>query len=68
MTSVLALSTSQCPQSLNYRGLQLLNDNCNFTKVDCLSKYDIPVVNVNGMNNKIPKVVEDLIQSMYVLR
>ena len=66
MTSVLALSTSQCPQSLNYRGLQLLNDNCNFTKVDCLSKYDIPVVNVNGMNNKIPKVVEDLIQSMYV--
>jgi hypothetical protein len=55
MTSVLALSTSQCPQSLNYRGLQLLNDNCNFTKVDCLSKYDIPVVNVNGMNNKIPK-------------
>ena len=63
--SILALSTSQCPSSLNHRGLQLLDFNCNFTKVDCLSNYDIPVVNVNGMDDKVPKVVNDLIQSMH---
>jgi len=65
MTSVLALSTSQCPSSLNHRGLKLLDANCNFTKVDCLSNYDIPVVNVNGMGDTVPKVVDDLLQSMY---
>jgi len=65
MTSVLALSTSQCPQSLNYRGLQLLSATCHFDKVDCLSNYDIPVVNVNGIGDRIPKVVDDLMQSMY---
>jgi NAD(P)H-dependent FMN reductase len=66
MTSVLALSTSQCPSSLNHRGLKLLNVHCNFTKVDCLSNYDIPVVNVNGMNDEIPLVVSDFIKSMYL--
>ena len=42
-----------------------MDHHCHFDKVDCLSNYDIPVVNVNGMGDKVPKVVDDLMQSMY---
>lgn len=61
--SILALSTSQAPNSLNYRGLQLLS--CKFDKIDSLSNYDIPVVNVNGMDEDIPKPVQDIFDVMY---
>jgi len=60
--SVLALSTSQCPNSINYRGLQLLQ--CDFDRIDCLAHYDIPVVNVNGMDADIPQSVRDVFSMM----
>lgn len=63
--SVFALSTSASVNSLNYRGLQLLNHYCNFDKIDCISNYDIPVVNVNGIDNSIPKDFQKLANSMY---
>tara|TARA_B110000977_G_C11011519_1_gene467870 strand:- start:122 stop:709 length:588 start_codon:yes stop_codon:yes gene_type:complete len=61
--SILALSTSQAPNSINYRGLQLLN--CGFDKIDCLANYDIPVVNVNGMDAIVPESVTSLLNNMY---
>tara|TARA_R110000764_G_scaffold67784_3_gene140809 strand:- start:744 stop:1331 length:588 start_codon:yes stop_codon:yes gene_type:complete len=61
--SVLALSTSQAPNSINYRGLQLLD--CDFTTIDCLANYDIPVVNVNGMSAVIPQAVLNVVAMMY---
>jgi len=64
MTSVLAISTSASLNSLNHRGLQMLDHFCKFDKVDCLSNYDIPVVNVNGIDDEVPKVVVDLLDSM----
>jgi NAD(P)H-dependent FMN reductase len=63
--SVLALSTSAVPDSLNYRGLLLLDKHCGFDKVDCLSNYDIPVVNVNGIEEQIPKSVTAALNEMY---
>lgn len=63
--SVFALSTSASVNSLNYRGLQLLNHYCDFDNLDCLSNYDIPVVNVNGMDNNVPEDFQNLANSMY---
>ena len=60
---ILALSTSQAPNSINHRGLQLLD--CKFDRVDCLANYDIPVVNVNGMDADIPKPVQDVFDMMH---
>lgn len=60
---ILALSTSQAPNSINYRGLQLLS--CEFDRIDCLSDYDIPVVNVNGMDADIPKDVTAVFDMMH---
>lgn len=60
---ILALSTSQAPNSLNYRGLQLLN--CKFDRIDCLANYDIPVVNVNGMDCPIPSAVQEVFDMMH---
>ena len=60
---ILALSTSQAPNSLNYRGLKLLS--CEFDRIDCLADYDIPVVNVNGMDADIPKDVAALFLMMH---
>ena len=59
---ILALSTSQAPNSLNYRGLKLLS--CKFDKIDCLSEYNMPVVNVNGMDADIPKEVSKVFDMM----
>jgi NAD(P)H-dependent FMN reductase len=59
---ILALSTSQAPTSLNHRGLKLLS--CKFDRIDCLSKYNIPVVNVNGMDADIPKDVTAVFDMM----
>ena len=60
---ILALSTSQAPNSINYRGLQLLS--CEFDRIDCLADYDIPVVNVNGMDADIPEDVTAVFDIMY---
>ncbi len=60
---ILALSTSQAPNSINYRGLQLLS--CDFDRIDCLADYDIPVVNVNGMDADIPEDVTALFDMMH---
>lgn len=65
MTSVYALSTSACSRSINYRGLKLLNKHANFTKVDCLSNWNLPVVNVNGIDDPVPQVLLDLINEMW---
>ena len=60
---ILALSTSQAPNSLNYRGLKLLS--CDFDRIDCLADYDIPVVNVNGMDADIPQDVTAVFDMMH---
>ena len=59
---ILALSTSQAPNSINYRGLQLLS--CEFDRIDSLADYDIPVVNVNGMDAAIPEDVTAVFDMM----
>lgn len=61
--TTLALSTSQSPNSINYRGLQLLS--CDFDRIDCLADYDIPVVNVNGMDADIPEDVTAVFDMMH---
>lgn len=63
--SVLALSTSACNNSLNFRGLKILQDLCNIDKVSGLHQYALPVVNVNGMNEDIPDQVKQVIDDMY---
>ncbi|MBG11249.1 MAG: hypothetical protein CMD92_08840 [Gammaproteobacteria bacterium] len=63
--SVLALSTSACPDSINYRGLLLLNNICNFDRVARLSDWNLPVVNVNGMEDPVPQSLLDLIDEMW---
>jgi NAD(P)H-dependent FMN reductase len=63
--SVLALSTSASKSSLNYRGLQLLDYYCKFDTIDCVSNYDIPVVNANGMDEEVPDEMKRLSQGMY---
>lgn len=60
---ILALSTSQAPNSINYRGLTLLTSE--FDRVDCLANYDIPVVNVNGMDAVIPDGVVAVFNMMH---
>lgn len=60
---ILALSTSQAPNSINYRGLQLLS--CEFDRIDSLADYDIPVVNVNGMDADIPEDVTAVFDMMH---
>tara|TARA_B110000858_G_C17800253_1_gene474855 strand:- start:474 stop:1058 length:585 start_codon:yes stop_codon:yes gene_type:complete len=60
---ILALSTSQAPNSINYRGLQLLS--CEFDRIDSLADYDIPVVNVNGMDADIPEDVAAVFDMMH---
>lgn len=59
---ILALSTSHAPNSLNHRGLTLLD--CKFDKIDCLSEYNMPVVNVNGMDSVIPDEVSKVFDMM----
>ena len=56
--SLLSLSTSHAPNSLNYRGLLVLNELTNMGTIDGLHNYDIPVVNVNGMDEKLPPDVK----------
>ena len=60
---ILALSTSQAPNSINYRGLQLLS--CEFDRIDSLADYDIPVVNANGMDADIPEDVTAVFDMMH---
>ena len=59
---ILALSTSQAHNSINHRGLTLLD--CKFDRIDCLSNYNIPVVNVNGMDAVIPSEVKRVFDMM----
>ena len=61
--TTLALSTSHAFNSLNYRGLKLLN--CKFDKIDCLKNWNLPIVNVNGMDADIPNSVNELFVMMY---
>lgn len=61
--TTLALSTSHASNSLNYRGLKLLN--CEFDKIDSLENWNLPIVNVNGMDADIPHSVNKLFEMMY---
>lgn len=63
--SLLSLSTSSAPNSLNYRGLLVLNELVDLGTIDGLHNYDIPVINVNGMNETLPPGVKQLIDYMY---
>jgi len=63
--SLLSLSTSSAPNSLNYRGLLVLNELVDLGSVDGLHNYNLPVINVNGMNAKLPSEVERLINYMH---
>lgn len=63
--SLLSLSTSSAPNSLNYRGLLLLNELVDLGTIDGLHDYNIPVINVNGMNAVLPSEVQRLIDHMY---
>jgi NAD(P)H-dependent FMN reductase len=63
--SLLSLSTSHAPNSLNYRGLLVLNELTNMGTIDGLHNYDIPVVNVNGMDEKLPPDVKRLLDRMF---
>jgi NAD(P)H-dependent FMN reductase len=63
--SLLSLSTSAAPNSLNYRGLLVLNELIDMGFIDGLHNYKLPVINVNGMNEKIPKEVLRVIDHMH---
>jgi NAD(P)H-dependent FMN reductase len=65
MMSLLSLSTSSAPNSLNYRGLLLLNELVDLGVIDGLHNYNLPVVNVNGMDETIPSEVQKIIDYMY---
>jgi NAD(P)H-dependent FMN reductase len=63
--SLLSLSTSSAPNSLNYRGLLVLNEIVNLGTVDGLHNYNLPVINVNGINEQIPHEAKRIIDYMY---
>ena len=54
MIKTIALSGSASPDSMNYRGLELLNKNCPFD-IDSLANYDIPVINTNASDGIVPQ-------------
>lgn len=64
MTKTIALSGSASPDSINYRGLQLLSKHCAFD-VDSLANYDIPVINSNASDGVVPQEVDKLITKLY---
>lgn len=63
--SLLSLSTSSAPNSLNYRGLLVLNELVDLGTINGLHNYDIPVINVNGMNKTLPYDVKRIIDYMH---
>ena len=63
--SLLSLSTSAAPNSVNYRGLLVLNELIDMGTIDGLHKYNIPVINVNGMEEVLPPEVDRLIKNMH---
>jgi len=63
--SLLSLSTSACPDSLNHRGLLVLNECVDLGIIDCLCNYNLPVVNVNGMDSDVPPEVKRLLDHMF---
>ena len=64
MTKTIALSGSASPDSINYRGLQLLSKHCVFD-MDSLANYDIPVINSNASDGVVPQEVDKLITKLY---
>lgn len=64
MTKTIALSGSASPNSMNYRGLELLSKHCPFD-IDSLANYDIPVINTNASDGVVPQEVDRLITKLY---
>lgn len=65
MMSLLSLSTSASPNALNYRGLLVLNELVDLGTIDGLHNYNLPVINVNGIDEPIPVQVKQLIDYMH---
>ena len=49
-----ALGCSASPNSINYKGLTLLDHWCKFDKLDSLSNYNIPVINTSAPDGITP--------------
>lgn len=64
MKKTIALSGSAAPDSINYKGLTLLEKYCTFD-LDSLANYDIPVINTNSANGIVPKEVDKIITKLY---
>ena len=60
-----ALGCSASPDSINYKGLTLLNYWCKFDKLDSLSNYNIPVINTSASDGIVPKDITVLIDIMH---
>jgi len=60
-----ALSASHSYESLNYRGLSLLSEICNFTSIKNLSDYNIPIINTNRLDAEVPKDITLLLEEMH---
>ena len=60
-----ALGCSASPNSINYKGLTLLDHWCKFDKLDSLSNYNIPVINTSAPDGITPKDVTTLIDIMH---
>jgi NAD(P)H-dependent FMN reductase len=61
----IALGCSASPDSMNFKGLKVLNTYCEFDTVDSLANYDIPVINTSASDGIVPTEVDRLITKLF---
>lgn len=64
MTKIVGMAFSYSPNSMQFRGLQLLNEVIPFYKIYTLADFDIPLVKTNKPNGNSPESVKSFVQAM----
>jgi len=61
----MALGCSASPNSMNHKGLQLIDNYCEFDSIDSLANYNIPVINTSASDGVVPEEVDRLITKLF---
>tara|TARA_B110000503_G_C7145150_1_gene412582 strand:+ start:1171 stop:1809 length:639 start_codon:yes stop_codon:yes gene_type:complete len=64
MNKIVGMAFSYSPDSMQYRGLQLLNNIVPFYKIYTLADFDIPLVKTNYPNGEAPDNVKQFVAAM----
>ena len=61
----IALGCSASPDSMNHKGLQIIDNYCEFDSIDSLANYNIPVINTSASDGVVPNEVDRLITKLF---